>query len=165
MANGKGGRPIKLKHQTVEELEADIDAYFESLWKTRKIKQRMQDGSSVEFEEDYMRPPTMAGLARHLGVVRATLWHMTRRPASEDVYKPAVARALTRIAEYAEEALYTREGGNGAKFALEVNHRYGREDEDATAGAGFSQTIIAPTIESSEAPLAIPRWNEGSDDE
>lgn len=136
------------------ELEGLIEDYFRSRWETRKIKQRGADGKTVEFEEDYMRPPTMAGLARHLGVVRNTLLNYSER----DEFAPLLAHAKNRVAEWWEEGLAAREVSNGARFALEVNFGYGREDQEGGTGAAFTQNVIPPAT--SEDLKAIPKWEE-----
>ncbi len=151
-------KPFVLAFTDPAELEGLIEEYFESRWDTRTIRQHVRGGDPIEFEEKFMRPPTMAGLARHLGVVRGTLWNYQARTEEDDPIRPVIARALNRIAEFAEEALYTREGNQGARFSLEVNHRYGKE-EGGSEGGGFSQTVIAPAVEKGE-PLAIPKWGE-----
>jgi hypothetical protein len=66
-------------------------------------------------------------------------------------------RALNRIAEWSEEALYTREGVTGARFTLEVNHGYGRE-QGAGGGSGFMQQITPPRTDTETR--AIPKWDE-----
>lgn len=104
-----------------------------------------------------MRPPTMAGLALALNTTRMTLLNYKGR----EEFFPVIHRALTRIAEFAEEALYTRDGVTGARFSLEVNHRYGREDDGRVEG-GFNQLVISPAIEADRK--AIPKWNEETDE-
>lgn len=154
--------PFKLAFTDPEAMQAQVDEYFLSRINTRTIKQRTNNGETVEFEEEYMRPPTMAGLAGYLGVVRTTLLNYRKRgQEDEDPHNigPVVARALNRLAEWTEEALYNREASNGARFALEVNHKYGKEE--GGGGGGFNQTVIAPVV-NAEQPLAIPVW--GGDD-
>lgn len=144
-------RPRSFPAGTADDLEARIEEYFQSRWTKRKITQRNPDGTKLEFEEDFMRPPTMAGLALALNCDRQTLINYREL----DEFRPVIARALHRIAEYAEEALYGRETVTGARFSLEVNHRYGREAEQG-AGAGFQQTVIAPAP--ADTMKAIPKW-------
>jgi hypothetical protein len=155
------GKPFVLTFTDPEELEALIEEYFQSRWDKRYIisNERDENGDRIRIEEPFMRPPTMAGLARHLGVVRETLWHMQRRGRDdpEDLIQPVIARALNRIAEWSEEALYTREGVTGARFTLEVNHGYGRE-QGSGGGAGFSQNILPPRTDTETR--AIPKWDE-----
>lgn len=144
-----------------EELERRIEEYFDSRWSTRTITAK--DGTT--WDEPYMRPPTMAGLALALGCTRVTLMHYGRGDEPRDAaFIPIIARAKMRIAEFAEEALYAREASNGAKFALEVNHGYGREDREGGTGDGFEVKVIPPAY--GEAIKAIPKWQpEGDDDE
>lgn len=151
-------KPFVLAFTDPDELEALVEEYFQSRWDTRYIisNERDENGERIRIEEPFMRPPTMAGLARHLGVVRATLWRY-QQGNDDDPMKPVIARALNRIAEFNEEALFTRDGVTGARFTLEVNHGYGRET--GGGGAGFQQQILPPRT-STETPQAIPRWDE-----
>lgn len=157
--------PFKIAFTDPVELEELIEDYFQSRWATRTIRQRGADGSTIEFTEDYQRPPTMAGLARHLGVVRSTLWRYMKEDGKDAPMKPVIAAALNRIAEFAEEGLYTREGVTGARFTLEVNHGYGKE-EDAGQGGGFIQNITPPAtaIGHGAEPLAIAKWDDDDDE-
>lgn len=152
----RGPKP-KLADMSEQELEGAIEEYFESRWDERTFHGK--DGTT--WTEPFMRPPTMAGLARHLGVVRLTLWRYLNRPEGDTELpanlKPALTRAMNRMAEFAEEATYTREGHNGARFALEINHRYGREEDGLGAGGQFRQVVIAPPSDDN-APIAIPKW-------
>lgn len=150
-------RGIQVWHDP-EHLQTLVDEYFDSRWATRKFHGKDANNNPINWEETYQLPPTLAGLAEHLGVVRRTLFNYRER----DGFAPVIARAKNRIAIFAEEALYTREGSNGAKFALEVNHKYGREDEgEGGTGDGFNLNIIPPAAE--ETARAIPKWSE--DDE
>ena len=135
-----------------EAMRIEIEEYFQSRWETRKIRQRV-DGEVQEWEEQYMRPPTMAGLALALGVHRKTLINYAKR----DELAPVLEAAKHRIAEFAEEALYTREASNGARFALTVNHKYGVE-EDQTEGQAFTMRIEPPVEAGGQR--AIPRWDD-----
>jgi hypothetical protein len=141
-----------------DEMERQINAYFDGLIQTRKMKTRAADGSIVEWEETYHRPPTMAGLALALNMTRVGLMNYRER----DGFLPVLSRAKGRIAEFAEEALYTREASNGARFALEVNHGYGREDGDGDGDGAFVMKIIAPT---GAQNLAIAKWEPRESDE
>ena len=144
-----------------EALEERIEEYFQSRTRRRKIYPR--DGEP--YEEDYQVPPTMAGLALALDTTRQTLLAYGKGDEPRDpAFVPIIARAKMRIAEFAEEALYVREASNGAKFALEVNHGYGREDREGGTGDGFEVKVIPPAAV--EALKAIPKWQpEGDDDE
>jgi len=146
-------------------LEARIEEYFQSRWQTRKMRSKAPDGSWNEWEESYRLPPTMAGLALALDTNRTTLLHYGKGEGTRDSgFIPVIARAKTRIAEFAEEALYAKEASIGARFALEVNHGYGREDREGGTGDGFNVLVIPPAR--SDVINAIPKWEpEGSDDE
>lgn len=154
-------KPGQLAFTDPEELEQRIEEYFQSRVRKRKIFPR--DGEP--YEEEYQVPPTMAGLALALGCTRVTLLHYSKGEGARDpAFIPIIVRAKMRIAEFAEEALYAREASNGAKFALEVNHGYGREDREGGTGDGFEVKVIAPAY--GEAIKAIPKWQpEGDDDE
>jgi hypothetical protein len=144
-----------------EALEERIEEYFQSRTRKRKIYPR--DGDP--YEEEYQVPPTMAGLALALDTTRQTLLAYGRGDEPRDpAFVPIIARAKMRIAEFAEEALYVREASNGAKFALEVNHGYGREDREGGTGEGFAVQVIPPAA--GEQLKAILKWKpEGDDDE
>lgn len=126
------------------------------------MKQRGSNGETIEFEEKYMRPPTMAGLALHLGVIRLTLMNIRQGNHKYDpAIRAVIVRAMERVANWAEEALYTREGNNGARFSLEVNHGYGKEDQGG--GGSFIENIIAPAEQQHRE--AIPYWEPEGEDE
>jgi len=133
-----------------------IDAYFDSLTKTRTFRGKGDDGKPISWEEDYQVPPTMAGLALALDTTRVTLLHYGKGEGTrDDGFIPVIARAKMRIAEFAETALYTREAGSGAQFALRVNHGYGLEEEGGR-GEGFTVVTVPPAA--NEALVAIPKW-------
>lgn len=139
----------------VAEVEAAIDRYFDNRWAVRTI--RHKDGTVDE--EEYMRPPTMAGLALALGVTRMTILNYSER----DEFMPVIARAKMRIAEWWEEALASGQSSNGAKFALEVNHRYGKEDEGQGTGEGFTMQVLPPAP--AQDIKALPKWEPDRKDE
>ena len=154
-----------LAFSDVAQLEARIEAYFDNLTKIRKFRGKGDDGKPIEWEEEYQLPPTMAGLALSLNITRRTLLAYGKAEGTrDDKFTPAIARAKERIADFAETALYSREAGNGAKFALEVNHGYGKEGEDGAGGTGdgFAMNVIAPAA-SEGAQLAIPKWEPKED--
>lgn len=146
-----------------EEVRQAVEDYFEGLWKIRTITTTV-DGQKQTHEEPFMFPPTMAGLGLALGLSRQSLLAYGRGDGTRDRrIVSIIAGAKARIAEFAEQALYTRDGGRGAQFALAVNHRYGREDEASTGAESFVQNIIPPAVIEGGAGRAIPVW--GDDDE
>lgn len=158
------GTPFVLTFTDPDELEALIEEYFETrtVWGEEIEIRTGPDGEEIRKITPVIvqrRPPTMAGLARHLGVVRDTLWRMQRDKGDpDDRIRPVIVRALNRIAEWSEEALYTRDGVTGARFTLEVNHGYGRE-QGSGGGPEFSQNILPPRTDTETR--AIPKWDEG----
>jgi hypothetical protein len=149
-----------------QELQILIDAYFKGLTRVRKFTGKGDDGKPIEWEEEYTLPPTMAGLALALDTTRRTLLAYGKGEGTRgDKFTPVIARAKERLAEFAETALFNREASNGAKFALEVNHRYGREDEDGGGGTGdgFEMKVISPAATEGDQ-LAIPKWEPKEDE-
>ena len=112
-------RIAKLYREAGKELQAAIDAYFESC----KGTPLMIDGDVAT--DKYGRPiildekpPTVTGLALSLGFTgRQALLDYQARPEFADT----VTRAKSRCEEYAESRLYDKEGANGAKFSLGCN--------------------------------------------
>lgn len=146
-----------------QELDRKIEAYFQNLYYTVTKRGRGAGGDVEEWEEELMRPPTMAGLALALGVDRVTLLHYKRGDGMRDPsFIPIIEKAVGRIAEFAETCLYDAKSARGAQFALQVNHRYGQEiSDDKETATEFSMKVIAPAA-SEAAQLAIPKWdNEG----
>ena len=147
----------RLAFNSPDEMAERIDEYFNSRQATRTIKGRDANGNLLEWEETYYRPPTMAGLALSLGITRQTLINYAER----DEFLPVLTRAKHQVAEWVEEALFTREGSNGARFALEVNHGYGREAPGGTSEPPVTK-IIPPAI--GEQRKAIPKWEPEEDE-
>jgi len=127
-----------------------VDQYFESLWDERKFTGR--DGQT--WTEPFMRPPTFAGLALKLGTTRRTLIRYMKDP--ENPCHAELSRALERVADYAEQALYDKNSTSGAQFSLRVNHKYGEEEQGATSG--FVQNVTPPAPP--EHGKAIPVWKD-----
>lgn len=141
-----------------EDFEQRIDEYFQSRMASRMVFVGMQDGERVYEREEYMKPPTIAGLALALGCDRRTLIRYGKAEGERDPrLSLALARAKLRAAEWWEEALAVREVSNGAKFALEVNYGYGSEDDQQSEGGSFSMNVIPPAVDSSHK-LASPKW-------
>lgn len=146
--------PFVLAFTDPVELQEQIEEYFESL-QSERILTQWDHGKKIEIREPFMKPPTMAGLAEHLGVVRRTLLNYRKRAEPGDLISPVITRALNRIAAWNEEALYYRETVTGAQFSLRVNHGY--EDESEHGGAErFEMKVIPPA--SGEARKAVPKW-------
>lgn len=104
--------------QKAEKIQAKIDAYF----KSRKTPVRAKDGS-VQTDErgevlwEETRPLTVTGLARALGFSsREEMMAVTDKKSAE-----AIASALLKVEEAAEEKLFYKESFSGTKLFLSVN--------------------------------------------
>lgn len=132
-----------------EDLQRRIEEYFESLIVFKQVDDPSEpDGKlTIVDRED---PPTMAGLAFHLGVSRRTLVNY-----DDPKFASVIARAKAFIEQWLERELYTRQGStNGLQFGLAMNFGWQDADEKETGGA-FSQQVIAPA---QVERTAIPRW-------
>lgn len=119
------GRPAMFR--TPEAMQAKIDEYFSS--KVGQFPLLDRDGKQVYtksgvplFEEE---PPTVAGLALFLGFAdRQSLYEYKDKPA----FTCTVKRAITRIEQYAERGVMTRDKPTGNIFWLK-NHGWKAEEE------------------------------------
>lgn len=108
-----------LKYKSVAQLQAAIDAYFESCEGHTLTD---ENGAPVLYKglpvQVNVRPATVTGLAYALGFKsRQALLNYQDRPAFHD----AISRAKMRVEAYTEERLFDRDGVNGAKFSLMNN--------------------------------------------
>jgi len=150
--------PAHRKIDDVDELISAVEAYFESRMASRMVFTGMHNGEKVYEREEYMKPPTVAGLALALDVDRRTLLRYLRGEGERDPeLSPVLARAWMRIAEWWEEALAVREASNGARFALEVNFGYGKDDAPGETGGDFTMKTISPATDDTGVK-AIPKW-------
>jgi len=134
----KAGQPMK--YQTVEELQKDIDLYFNECDShtekvTRKYKKIVGD-AVVEFEEiiDESRPliPSIAGLAYHIGVSRLTLYNYSE---SEKFFN-TIKRARDKILGNIENALLNSENPSAGKIFLAKNYGYtDKTEQEVTFGS------------------------------
>ena len=116
---GRGHGRYKLI-QTEEELQKRIDEYFASCMARRYNENTMRE------ETIWVVPPTMAGLARALGISVATLRNYRH---SED-YGPIIQRARGIITEYLETGML-----------IPGNNPRGYEFQLKNANQGYSDTI------------------------
>ena len=152
---GYGGRPPKYK--TAEEMQAAIDAYFESCKGEPIIG---GDGQPIMDKYGnviliHAKPPTVTGLALALGfTTRLSLLNYQGKRE----FVNTVTRAKSRIEEYAEGRLFDRDGQRGAEFSLRCNFRWSAEekkqDGEDTGGTGIV-----------ELPAAMPTTRPPEDDE
>ncbi len=134
----KGGRPML--YDNAEDLQKDIQAYFDSCWQYKFNK----DGEVVVDEYGnpiWMQtiPYTMSGLALAIGMDRRTLLNYEKR----DEFFPTINEARKIVERYAETRLYDKDGVNGAKFNLQNNFK-GWEDKkkiDGNMSLNYEETL------------------------
>lgn len=117
----------KPKYESVEQLEAKIEAYFESC---KGEILRDADGGIVFNQKDGTpvwvgrRMPTIPGLALALGFSsKQSLYDYKAKKEFLD----SISRAQTRVEQYTAEKLFERDSQRGAQFALEYGFRYRRD--------------------------------------
>ncbi|MEM6961979.1 MAG: terminase small subunit [Myxococcota bacterium] len=142
---------------SVQELEARIEDYFLSLrHKARPSRGETgrPDALPLQFDSEQMdKPPSMVGMASALGVTRMTINNYARR----NEFLPVIARAKNRIAAWHEEALYSRSTYRAARFTLEVNHGYRRQED---TGKGQGRTCFEVNVLDQSVALNRPimKW-------
>lgn len=127
----KGGRPRKF--QDLEELQAAIDAYFDSCYAEVIVKDKdghacIDEDGTVMREMQQVEPFTITGLALALDTSRETLMDVenSNGPYSEDKrYSDAIKKAKLRCQQYAERHMFQARNPAGAIFALK---NYGWRD-------------------------------------
>lgn len=95
-----------------------------------KSREALEERIEAYFADD-TRPPTMRGLALALGFAAPEDMARYRGKAP---YREAIRRAITRVGQYAEERLFTRDGGAGARFALAQSFETPEEAAEDAAG-------------------------------
>lgn len=127
-----GGRPPKFK--SVEELQAKIDAYFESCFEewweevrdsdgnTKWVPKLDRHGNIVKYQKE---PFTITGLALFLDTTRETLMDYEKKPNFSDTIKQAKAR----IENYAEKQLFDKTARNMTGIIFNLKNNYGWTDK------------------------------------
>lgn len=126
-----GGRPPKFDEP--EEMQDAIDEYFETL--------------SVSGEA-FPIPPTVSGLAYHLGMSTEAL----RNYESKDRFLATVKRAKQRIEMYLERRLYGN-SPTGAIFNLKNNFKWKDVYENNNRNADMTEEEIDAAIDSRLAAI------------
>lgn len=119
----KVGRPLKFK--TPEEMQVEIDKYFDSCF--RPVRMFIKDTNKYinltdeneEIIKEQYKPFTMSGLAYALGMSRQALLNYSER----DEFVDTITRAKQKCEIYAEERLFDRDGNRGAIFSLSNNFK------------------------------------------
>lgn len=117
-----------LRYKTVAELQAAIDKYFEDC----EGKPLLDIEGNTVFDKwgnvvmVGVKPPTVTGLALALGFTsrQALLNYQAKKQ-----FVDTITRAKSRCEEYAESRLYDKDGANGAKFSLEHNFKWGKDEK------------------------------------
>ena len=123
-AKKPNGRPALFR--TPEEMQAKIDEYFASQIGPKAIivdGKPLYDKHGQPVLEEI--PPTVSGLALFLGFSDRTSFYEYKTRA---FFSDTVKRAITRIENYAERGVMTRDKPTGAIFWLK-NHGWRAEEE------------------------------------
>lgn len=122
-SNIQMGRPKK--YHNAEEMQIIIDEYFASC-----LKIRWENGNPVKdalgnFVYEYVRPPTMSGLANALDMSRQSLINYKNK----DEFFDTIERARRKVEMFTEEKLFEKETCNGSKFSLSNNFGWAEKQE------------------------------------
>ena len=130
-AQDKGGRP-RLWNSAVE-LQADIDEYFDWCKDNPFIKVEFNGKDAIECKVPIERPPTIEGLAVHLGTNRATLLNYQKKKGFEEFFY-TIKRAKEKInADKVSGAVAGVYNVNAVKFDLTNNTRGKEKYTDSKA--------------------------------
>lgn len=109
-------------YRTAADLKKGIDEYFESCLGPiySKYGQKILDDEGKPVIR-VVRPYTISGLARHLGIATQTLLSYNKKAAMgllDEEYFNVLQDAMQLIESYAEGRLYDRDGSAGGTFVL-----------------------------------------------
>lgn len=108
-----------MKYTTVAKFRRKVDQYFASI----STEEMLPNGYTVRV---WLRPPSIAGLMRFLGIRRRETWaEYKRRPGYDEVCEDA---SLV-IEEYNIERSYEKDSARGAIFNLQANYGYSEKHE------------------------------------
>ena len=124
-----GGRPLKFK--SVEELQAKIDAYYESCYQNLIVRDNkgnivMDENDKPVFDRVCVEPICITGLALALDCDRDTLLNYENK----EEFFGTIRRAKLYCQSFAEKHLFTAKNPAGAIFNLKNN--YGWKDVTQT---------------------------------
>lgn len=137
MADGQkhpGGRPLAFK--SPEELQLKIDEYFQYC-DDRAIKKVGDDGK--EYMISSPAPYTMSGLARRLGIDRATLVNYTYRQE----YFDTIRAAREKVHEDVETRMLETRNERGAMFSLKNNFSWKEETHSDITTKGKPLSLLS----------------------
>ena len=124
----------------VNQLEKAINRYFDKCTNNYRIEIDAE-GNEIRIQEPL--PFTMAGLARSLGISRATL--LNYKHQSSD-FCAVVEEAKLRIEEYAETQLYVNRNATGIIFNLKNNFNW-KDKQEVEANVENKIKIIPPKFD------------------
>lgn len=138
-----GGRPLKFDN--VYDLQVAIDDYFASCEEEMWREEEDSEGALVwrpvfdhkgNIRKVMSRPPTLSGLAVHLGVDRRTLLNY----ANSELFFPTVKAAKARIETFTEELLLTTKSAAGVIFNLKNNYGWvDKTEQDVNANVNVNK--------------------------
>jgi hypothetical protein len=151
-----GGRPSL--YNTVEELQKQIDIYFDEICGTFPIKDK--DDNILTDKQGRpvfdVVPPTVCRLAFHLGYAsRQSIYDLEKR---SDAFSYTIKRALLRCEMFAEEQLYSGRPV-GAIFALK-NRGWSDKSEIDITSKNVNQNLDYSALTEDEAKELFKKKQE-----
>lgn len=116
-----GGKPLRFK--TPEQLEDEIEQYFQSCFTKEYIKDK--EGNIVDTRMVQVKPFTIMGLCMALNIERETLL----RYGKNERYYDIIFKARQVVQDYVENRLLTSSNQSGAMFWLKNNAGYSDKHE------------------------------------
>lgn len=154
------GRPHRWEN--VEDLEAEIQSYFDSCFEQRFRQVKTKNGEEEEYIDEpildregnptytQIRPFTVTGLAVHLGTTRQRLLDYENNEERPE-FRDAIKNAKQIIENYSDEALYRQSQVAGVIFSLKNNFKWiDRTETDITSK---NEKIMPGVIETKAADI------------
>ncbi len=148
-----GGTRGRRAFKSATELEAAIEAFFESCDDQAKAS---QSGSNGELK---IKPPTVSGLCSWLGISRQTLTNYRET----EKFGHIVVRARSVIEAAMEEQLSDRDGFKGARFNLAVNFGWVERRGVELSGPEGEPIAYAELERFERAITPVPELDEGDE--
>ena len=128
------GRPRKYTPRT---LRTAVDEYFRYHSRTVTLREQVRE---------FVVPPTVGGLCRHLGIHRST-WADYCDPEKHPELQEVTAYARETMEAFLEDALLTRSGKElkGVIFSLQNNYGY-TERKEVELGPRARKAVTAAAI-------------------
>ncbi len=132
----------KKKFTSLKRLKDEIDKYFNSCFSyvtDKKTGEKLKHDNGEEIVV-CIRPPTVSGLALHLGTTRQTLCDYEK----DERFGEVITLAKRRVEQFAEESLYDKTSVTGSIFNLKVN--FGWSEESATDSEDGGGVVEIPEV-------------------